>query len=184
MQVHSYHIGSRTVTRCYCPGSVGGSALSVLLGYNRPNRSIRGRASGVLSLVGSLTGWSQTSVWISVSMRRDRMVDTQASSVSSVPPRRSRTRSLGFVGGASVWMSDQHWSKILRRRSSGTLMVLRSAVQRAVTKSTNCKSGIPGCWTSRDCICPPLSTEIGIESILATGSRTGAFHAQGVSIVW
>ena len=145
---------------------------------------MRGRASGVLSLVGSLTGWSQTSVWISASMRRERMVDIQASSVSSVPPRRSRTRSTGFVGGASVWTSDQHRSKICRRRSSGTLMVVRLAVQRAVTKSTNCKSGIPGCWTSRDCILSPLSTQKGMESILAIGYPTSSLHSQGGSMVW
>ncbi len=154
------------------------------LGYNWLNRSMRGRASGVLSLVGSLTGWSHTSVWISASMRRDRMVDTQASSVSSVPPRRSRTRSCWFVGGASVWTSDQHWSKILRRRSSGTLIVFKSAVQRAVTKSTNCKSGIPGCWTSRDCIFPPLSIEMWTESILGAGYRGSSLYPQGVSMVW
>lgn len=154
------------------------------LGYNWLNRSMRGLASGVLSLVGSLTGWFQTSVWISASMRRDRMVDTQASSVSSVPPRRSRTRSFWLVGGSSVWTSDQHWSKILRRRSSGTLMVFKSAVQRAVTKSTNCKSGIPGCWTSRDCIFLPLSMEMGTESILGAGYRGSSLYPQGVSMVW
>jgi len=112
------------------------------------------------------------------------MVDTQASSVSSVPPRRSRTRSWGFVGAVSVWTSDQQRSKILRRRSSETLMVFRLAVQRAVTKSTNCKSGIPGFWTSRDCITPPLSTEIVTESILGTGYRTRLFIAYGVPGEW
>ena len=112
------------------------------------------------------------------------MVDTQASRVSSVPPRRSKTRSCGFVGGASVWTKDQHRSKIIRRRPSGTLMVFRSAVQRAVTKSTNCKSGIPGCWTLRDGIFPTLSTEIVTESILATGYRTSSLYLQGVSMVW
>ena len=63
-------------------------------------------------------------------------------------------------------------------------MVFKSAVQRAVTKSTNCKSGIPGCWTSRDCIFPPLSTEIVTESILGTGYRMSFFYSWEVSMAW
>ena len=93
------------------------------------------------------------------------MVDTQASNVNSVPPRRSRTRSSGFEGGSPVWISAQQRSKIVCLRSSGTLIVLRLAVQRAVTKRTNCKSGMPGFWTSRDCMTFPLSREVRAESI-------------------
>lgn len=133
-------------------GEFEGSLPLLGSGYNCSNRSMSGRASGELGLVGSLTGWSHTSREIPASASSERMVDTHASSVRSVPPRRSKTRSWGFVGGDSVWTSAQHRSKIVRRRSSETLIVFRLAVQRAVTKSTNCKSGIPGFWTLRDCI--------------------------------
>jgi hypothetical protein len=125
---------------------------------------------GELCLVGSLTGWSHTIVGMLASMRRERIVETQASNVSSVPLRRSSTRSSSLVGGGSVWTSAQQRSKIVRRKSSGTLIVVRLTVQRAETKSTNCKSGIPGFWMSRDCITPSLSTEIWTESI--TGVRS------------
>lgn len=54
-------------------------------GYNCPNRSIKGRASGVLFMRGALTGWSHTRVVMFASNRSDRIVETQASSVSSVP---------------------------------------------------------------------------------------------------
>src|SRR5512147_811238 len=84
------------------------------------------------------------------SVSNERIVDRQASSVNSVPSRRSSTRALGSVGGASVWMSAQQRSKIVARSSDGTLSVLRSAVQRADTNRTNCKSGIPGFWISND----------------------------------
>src|SRR5688572_23530547 len=82
------------------------------------------------------------------SAKSDRIVETQASSVSSVPCRRSRTRCFGSTGGASVLINAQHRSKILARRSCGTLMDSRFEVQSADTKSTNCRSGIPGLWTS------------------------------------
>src|SRR5437868_10096741 len=84
------------------------------------------------------------------SVSRERIVDRQASSINSVPSRRSSTRALGSVGGASVWMSVQQRSKIVVRSSNGTLSVLRSAVQRADTNRTNCKSGILGFWISND----------------------------------
>ena len=64
------------------------------------------------------------------------------------------------------------------------LIVFRFAVQRAVTKSTNCKSGIPGFWTSRDCIAGSLSTEIVTESILDRGDRTRLFSTHGVLQGW
>src|SRR5438105_2478615 len=84
------------------------------------------------------------------SVSSERIVDRQASSVNSVPSRRSSTRSLGSVGGASVRMSAQQRSKIAVRTSDGTLSVLRSAVQRADTNRTNCKSGISGFCISND----------------------------------
>src|ERR1043165_1456354 len=84
------------------------------------------------------------------SISNERIVDRQASSVNSVPSRRSSKRSLGSVGGASVRMSAQQRSKIAARSSNGTLSVLRSAVQRADTNRTNCKSGISGFWISND----------------------------------
>src|SRR6476660_9629544 len=84
------------------------------------------------------------------SVSNERHVDRQASRVNSVPARRSSTRSLGSVGGASVRMSAQQRSKIEARSSDGTLSVLRSAVQRADTNRTNCKSGISGFWISND----------------------------------
>src|SRR5688572_2579113 len=79
-----------------------------------------------------------------------RIVDKQASKVNSVPSRRSSTRALGSDGGASVWMRAQQRLKMVVRSSNGTLNVLRSAVQRADTNRTNCKSGISGFWISND----------------------------------
>jgi len=137
-------------------------------GYNCPNRSISGLAAGVLSREGSLTGWSHVSLVMPASVSKDRIVDTHASKVRSVPARRSRTRSLGFVGGGSVCTSAQHRSNILRRRSSEMLIVGRSDVQSAATNNTNWRSGMPGCWTSSDCIRMPLSTEGHAESITQT----------------
>src|ERR1041384_5471576 len=84
------------------------------------------------------------------SVSNERIVDRQASSVNSVPWRRSSTRSLGSDGCASVWVSAQQRSKIAVRSSEGTLSVLRSAVQRADTNRTNCNSGILGFWISSD----------------------------------
>jgi len=127
-----------------------GSTMSGGSGYNRPSRSINGFAPGVLSWVGSLTGWSHVRVRMPASVSNVRIVDRQASSVNSVPSRRSSTRSLGSVGGASVWMSAQQRLKIVVRSSDGTLSVVRSAVQSADTNRTNCKSGSPGFWISND----------------------------------
>jgi len=134
----------------YPDAGLSGSTISGGSGYNCPSRSINGFAAGVLSWVGSLTGWSQVSVRMPASVSIERIVDRQASNVNSVPSRRSSTRALGSVGGVSVWMSAQQRSKIVVRSSNGTLSVLRSAVQRADTNRTNCKSGIPGFWTSND----------------------------------
>src|SRR6266850_7545785 len=84
------------------------------------------------------------------SVSNERIVDRQASSVNSVPSRRSSTRSLGSVGGVSVWMSAQQRSNRVVRSSDGTFSVVSSAVQRADTNRTNCKSGIPEFWISND----------------------------------
>jgi hypothetical protein len=84
------------------------------------------------------------------SVSNERIVERQASSVNSVPPRRSSTRALGSVGGASVWISAQQRSNRVVRISDGTFSVVRSAVQRADTNRTNCKSGIPEFWISND----------------------------------
>jgi hypothetical protein len=63
--------------------------------------------------------------------------------------------------------------------------VLRLAVQRAVTKRTNCKSGMPGFWTSSDCIMFPLSTETSIESITGKGYRTTSSpRPSGAPLAW
>ena len=111
-------------------------------------------------------------------------METQASSVSSVPSRRSRTRSFGFVGGGTVWISAQHRSKIVRRNSSETLIVFKLAVQRADTKSTNCKSGIPGFWTSSDCMTLSLSTEPWTKSITERFDQATAIRAYEAPRVW
>ena len=140
-----FQVGAHHEEGCEpCGGGPGGSTTVGSSGYNRPSRSISGRASGVLFILGSLTGWSHTNVVTWASRRSERIVDTQASRVSSVPLRRSSTRSCGFVGGGSVWRSAQQRSKIVVRRSCETLMVGRSAVHRADTKSTNWRSGMPG----------------------------------------
>ena len=81
-----------------------------------------------------------------------RIVATSASSVNSVPERRSNTRSRGLVGGGSVLMSAQQLSNTFRRNSSETFRVLRPDVHSAETNKTNWRSGIPGRWILRVCI--------------------------------
>ena len=121
-------------------------------GYSFCRRSINGSAAGLLCCVGSLGAWSQVRAEISASEKIWRIVATSASSVSSVPYRRSSTRSRGLLGGGSVLTRAQQLSNTLRRRSSGTFNVERPEVHRADTNRTNCRSGMPGRWIFRVCI--------------------------------